>query len=210
MDSFGHIMFQGAVGDAQRARGSHDTYARMAARPGPDALGEAEIGFIQSRESFYLGSVSETGWPYVQHRGGPPGFLRVTGPRTLAFADYRGNRQYVTTGHVAANDRVALFLMDYPRKARLKILAHARIAEAEAEPDLVRQISTPEAPTAERVVVLTVAAFDWNCPKYITPRFTEAELASALAPRLAEYDRRIRDLEAQVRALGGTPDGDVR
>jgi predicted pyridoxine 5'-phosphate oxidase superfamily flavin-nucleotide-binding protein len=209
MQGFGDLMFRGAVAEAQRARGSHETYARMAARPGPDALGEAETAFIQSRDSAYLASVSETGWPHVQHRGGPPGFLRVTGPQNIAFADCRGNRQFVTTGHVAANDRVALFLMDYPRKARLKILARARIAETGDEPDLARAVSLPGAPPAERVVVMTVAAFDWNCPKYITPRFTEAELAAALAPRLAAYDRRIRDLEAQVRALGGTLDGDI-
>lgn len=205
METLGAILFRGAVAEAQRARGSFDTYARMASRPGPEGLGADERAFIESRDSAYVASVSADGWPYVQHRGGPPGFIRVLGPDRIAFADYRGNRQYVTTGHVAANDRVALFLMDYPRRARLKILARAQIADAASDPATAAALSAPGAPEAERIVTLTVAAFDWNCPKYITPRFTEAEVTRALAPRLANYERRIRDLETQVRALGGTP-----
>ena len=106
---------------------------------GPDALTDDEIDFIRSRDSFYLATVSETGWPYMQHRGGQRGFLRVISPTRLAFADYKGNQQMLSTGNLAANDRVALFLMDYPQRVRLKILGHARVEDARVHPELVAQ-----------------------------------------------------------------------
>lgn len=112
--------------------------------PANDPLTEGEIHFIQARDSFYLATVSETGWPYIQHRGGRPGFLRVLGPATLAFADYKGNRQLLSTGNLAASDRVALFLMDYPQRTRLKILGHARVEDAREHPELVAQLAEPE------------------------------------------------------------------
>ncbi len=201
MQSFGQIMFTEAVQAEQEKRGSRETYARMAERDGPEALGEDEVTFLRTRDSFYLASVSETGWPYVQHRGGTAGFVHVTGPTQLAFADYRGNRQYVTTGHLAKDDRVSLFFMDYPRKARLKILGHARVTEASEDPELTAHLTAEGAPAAERVVRIEVVAFDWNCPKYISPRLTEAELASALTPRLEAYTQQIADLEARLDAV---------
>lgn len=201
METFGRLMFQGPVLAEQEKRGSASTYARMAERPGPEALSPDEIAFIESRDSFYLGTVSTTGWPYVQHRGGPAGFLRVIGPTTLALAEYRGNRQFVSTGHIAADGRVALFLMDYPRRGRLKILGHAKIVEADADPDLAARLTGEGAPAAERVMTIEVAAFDWNCPKYITPRFTEAEIASILGPRLAALEEENRALKARLAEL---------
>lgn len=166
-------------------------------QPERDALTEDENQFIQSRDSFYMATVSENGWPYVQHRGGKPGFLRVVSPTQLAFADYKGNRQMLSTGNLAASDRVALFLMDYPQRTRLKILGHARIEDARKHPELVSQFAEPEAHgIVERVVLIEVISYDWNCPKYITPRYTEEEVRAAVAP----LNQRIAELEAQLQA----------
>jgi predicted pyridoxine 5'-phosphate oxidase superfamily flavin-nucleotide-binding protein len=165
-------------------------------QPDREPLTDEEIQFIQSRDSFYMATITETGWPYIQHRGGAPGFLRVLGPTQLAFADYKGNRQLLSTGNVAVNDRVALFLMDYPRRERLKILGHARIEDARQHPELISQLVEPETRRiVERFFFIEVVAFDWNCPKYITPRYTRAEVEQALAP----LQRRIADLEAQLK-----------
>lgn len=162
-------------------------------QPERDPLTDDERNFIQARDSFYMATVSENGWPYVQHRGGKPGFLRVVSPTQLAFADYRGNRQMLTTGNLAAKDRVALFLMDYPRRERLKILGHARIEDARQHPELVAQFTEPETQgIVERVILISVVSFDWNCPQYITPRYTAAEVEEAIAP----LKTRIAELEA--------------
>ena len=159
---------------------------------------EAEAAFIAARDSFYMASVSETGWPYVQHRGGPPGFLRVLDDTTLGFADVCGNRQYITVGNLGADDRVALILVDYPHKARLKIYAHAEIRDLKAEPELAAKLSLGDYKAkVERAMVLKLEAFDWNCPQHITPRFTEAELSQALDPVRA----RLESLEAENQAL---------
>jgi len=145
-----------------------------------DALTEDEINFVQSRDSFYMATASESGWPYMQHRGGSPGFLHVVNPSSLAFADYRGNRQVLSTGNVAVNDRVCLFLIDYPQRARLKILGHARVEDASLRPDLVAKFSTLDVQRlVERVFFIDVVSFDWNCQQYITPRYTAAEVEHA-------------------------------
>ncbi len=144
---------------------------------------EAEEMFIAERDSFYLASVSQTGWPYIQHRGGPAGFLRVLDPVTLGFADYRGNRQYLSLGNIADNDRVALILMDYPRRRRLKILAHMTAHALAEKPALAAQLATPGyRGRPERAFTLQLQAFDWNCPQHITPRFTAEEIGAASAP----------------------------
>jgi len=157
-----------------------------------------ELAFISSRDSFYMASVSETGWPYVQHRGGPRGFLKVIDPRTLAFAEYRGNRQYITTGNLAADDRACLFLMDYPRRARLKIYAHVETLGVDDDPALAARVTMPEYKAkVERIFRLRLEAFDWNCPQHITPRFTEAEILQSVAPLRA----RLAELEAENAAL---------
>ena len=164
--------------------------------PERDPLSDEERLFIEARDSFYMATISESGWPYVQHRGGAPGFLRVVSPTQLAFADYKGNRQMLTTGNLDANDRVALFLMDYPRRERLKILGHARIEDARQHPELVAQLAEPEARgIVERLFSIDVLSFDWNCPKYITPRFTAAEVDAAVSP----LQQRIAELEAQLK-----------
>jgi predicted pyridoxine 5'-phosphate oxidase superfamily flavin-nucleotide-binding protein len=162
-----------------------------------DALTDDEAQFIQSRDSFYMATVSENGWPYMQHRGGKPGFLRVVSPTQLGFADYKGNRQMLSTGNLAANDRVCLFLMDYPQRARLKILGHARVVDAREQPELVAQFSEPDTRgIVERIFLIEVISYDWNCPKYITPRYTTAEVEEAVTPLRA----RISELEARLKA----------
>jgi len=165
--------------------------------PEADALTSDEADFIASRDSFYMATVSETGWPYVQHRGGPPGFVKVLGPNLIGFADFKGNRQLVSTGNLVATDRVALFMMDYPHRTRLKLLGHARVLDVREHPELVNQL-VPEAlrSKVERLFLIEVISYDWNCAQYITPRFTAAEVADHVAPLKA----RIADLEAQLAA----------
>jgi predicted pyridoxine 5'-phosphate oxidase superfamily flavin-nucleotide-binding protein len=174
---------------------SYGRAAKTIGAPERDPLGEAEAEFIAARDSFYLGSISESGWPYIQHRGGPQGFLRMVNETTLAFADYKGNRQLLTTGNVSANDRVALFLMDYKNRERLKILGHARIEDAPVHPELVEQLADPKMRSAvERLVFIDVISFDWNCPKYITPRYSAEEVEEVVNP----LKRRIAELEAKL------------
>lgn len=167
-----------------------------------DLLGEAEVAFIAERDSFYLGSVSETGWPYIQHRGGPPGFLHVVDASTLAFADYRGNRQLISTGNVLVNDRVALFLMDYRNRQRLKIIGHARISDAQAVPDEVRhRLHVAPRTKVERIIFIDVLGYDWNCPQHITPRYTleeVEELAGSLRRRIAALEREVASLRGSA------------
>ena len=181
---------QADMGVEQIWLGEHD-------RPS-DALTENEIAFIGMRDSFYIASVSETGWPYVQHRGGKTGFLKVVDPQTLAFADYRGNRQYISAGNFAANDRACLFLMDYVRRTRLKVYAHVERLTLDADQALTDLVSDPTYKgRAERIFKLRLEAFDWNCPQHITPRYTEQQVEQAVAP----LRQRLQQLEADNAAL---------
>jgi uncharacterized protein len=159
---------------------------------------ENEVAFIADRDSFYMATVSETGWPYIQHRGGPRGFLKVIDEHSFAFADYSGNRQYISTGNVAADGRVCLFLMDYPRRARLKIYAQVQVLGLEDDPDLTALVAVADYKARlERVFRFRLEAFDWNCPQHITPRFTQSEISRAVAP----MQSRLADLEAENEAL---------
>ena len=186
MKHFGDIAFTDHVKAKQEARGSRAHYVGMSARPAPTGLGEREAAFISLRDSFYMATVSEDGWPYIQHRGGPRGFLKPLSGTKLGFADYRGNRQYVSIGNLQTERRVSLFLMDYPNKARLKILGRAQVQEADADPDLANTLAMDGQGKVERLFTIDVEAFDWNCPQFITPRFTEAELAASLSPMVEE------------------------
>ncbi len=160
-------------------------------------LTDREAKFIAARDSFYMASVSEDGWPYVQHRGGPAGFLRrITGNR-IGFADYRGNRQYLSAANLAADDRVALFLMDYPNQRRLKLIGHAHASENTA--DIAALMAPDYGAEPERVFVIDVIGFDWNCPQHITPRFTKAEVQRGTRPLLDE----VAQLRARVTELEG-------
>lgn len=167
-----------------------------------DPLGPREAEFIATRDSFYLATVGESGWPYVQHRGGPTGFLRVLTPTTLAFADYEGNHQLISAGNLATDDRVSLFLMDYAHRRRLKILGHARALPAAEHPELVAKLGPIEPDTTvERVVVIEVVSFDWNCSQHITERFTAAEVMAVVEP----LQREVASLRAQLATATGTP-----
>ncbi|MDP3493264.1 MAG: pyridoxamine 5'-phosphate oxidase family protein [Hyphomonadaceae bacterium] len=198
---FGQLMFTPTVKRVQEQLGSRAGYARLEATDAParDGLTAPEADFIASRDSFYMATVSETGWPYVQHRGGPPGFLKVLGERTLGFADYRGNRQYVSVGNLVTDDRVSIFLMDYPNQQRLKLLGHARSIDRAAEPELFARLEDDYPARIERGVIVTLEAFDWNCPQHITPRHTEAELVELLAP-VREELKALRIENAALRA----------
>ena len=180
---YARTMFGAAAKHLQEMHGSRAAYERMAERGEIDeALGPFERSFIGSRDSFYLASVTADGWPYVQHRGGPRGFLRVLDGRRLAFADLAGNKQYITAGNLATNDRVALFLMDYPEQARLKIIGHASIVEGGADKELEEAVRMPGyRATVERVIVIAVKGYDWNCSQHITPRWSEDELEALRA-----------------------------
>jgi predicted pyridoxine 5'-phosphate oxidase superfamily flavin-nucleotide-binding protein len=165
--------------EQHHSRAQYERLAQLGQRDG--ALGEFEQQFITARDSFYLGSVTPDGWPYIQHRGGLAGFLHVLDGTTLAFADFAGNKQYITTGNLATNDRVFLFLMDYPHQARLKIIGHARILELGEDPALDAKLRRPVDPAKiERIVVISIVGYDWNCSQHITPRFTEEEFARAI------------------------------
>jgi predicted pyridoxine 5'-phosphate oxidase superfamily flavin-nucleotide-binding protein len=174
----------------------YGTAQRVPPQPEADALTAEEIEFIGQRDSFYMASVSSSGWPYLQHRGGKAGFLRVVNPTRLAFADYKGNRQMISTGNVQTDDRVSLFLMDYPQRTRLKILGHARVEDARLHPELVAEFAEPDVRgIVERIFFIDVVSFDWNCPKYITPRYTAAEVEEVVSP----LRKRIAELEAGLK-----------
>jgi predicted pyridoxine 5'-phosphate oxidase superfamily flavin-nucleotide-binding protein len=163
-----------------------------------DRFTENEVAFIEARDSFYMATISETGWPYVQHRGGPRGFLRVIDDKTLAFADFAGNRQYISLGNLAADARVSLILMDYANRRRLKIFAHAEAKSLAEDPALAEKIATPGyRGKAERAFLLHLDAFDWNCPQHITQRFDAPDVARAVGA----LQQRIAELEAENEAL---------
>ncbi len=186
-----------SVKEAQRENGSADYWACFHGERSFDRFTDNEAAFIAARDSFYMATVSESGWPYVQHRGGPPGFIRMLDDKTLAVADYRGNRQYITVGNVAAGGRASLILMDYANRRRLKIFAHVEIKTLADNPDLAAAVATPGYKAKpERVLLFHLDAFDWNCPQHITPRFSEAEIDVALAP--------VRDRLAQLEAENKT------
>ncbi len=166
-----------------------------------DRFTDSEKAFIKARDSFYLASVSETGWPYVQHRGGTKGFLKVIDDRNLAFADYRGNRQYISTGNFAANDRACLILMDYPNRSRLKIYARVTQRALHDDPALTKCVTEGNGGAGiERLFCLELQNFDWNCRQHITPRYTESEIKAATDP-LYERLQRLEAENAELRAV---------
>ena len=193
-----------SVRAAQAANGSGDLWDNFKGRRIFDHFSDNETAFIAERDSFYMATVSENGWPYVQHRGGPRGFLKLLDEKTLAFADFRGNRQYISLGNIAANDRVALILVDYPNRARLKILAHMEARDLTTAPELAERLSLPRYKgKVERAFVLHLETFDWNCSQHITPRFTMADIepaVSSLQGRIAELQAENQGLRARIAA----------
>jgi predicted pyridoxine 5'-phosphate oxidase superfamily flavin-nucleotide-binding protein len=198
-----------SVRAAQAAMGADRLWTDFRGHRAFDRFTDNEAAFIADCDSFYMATVSETGWPYVQHRGGPRGFLKLVDDRTLAFADYRGNRQYISVGNVAVNDRTCLFLMDYGRRARLKIYAHVNTLVLDADPDLTHLVTPPGyRAKLERVFRLQLETFDWNCAQHITPRFTEPEIAEAVRPlrdRLAQLEAENAELRARLPSNGDQP-----
>lgn len=195
---FANITFTPSVRAAQNRYGSREFNEQFEYVDDPhDGLGLREIAFIGARDGFYQSTVNEDGWPYVQFRGGPTGFLRVLDAKTLGYADFRGNTQYLSVGNFAVNDRVSIILMDYANRARLKIWGRVRIVHGAEEPDLMERLAvTGYKARIERGIIITMEAFDWNCPQHITPRFTEAEIAARVQPL---HDR-IAGLEAALKS----------
>jgi uncharacterized protein len=197
--AFHAITMTPAVKARQVIDGSRDMYAKAERGEATyNRMTEREAAFIAERDSFYIASVTETGWPYIQHRGGPKGFLKVLDETTLGFLDFRGNRQFLTVGNLVNDDRVSLFLMDYAGRRRLKVLGRAASAAVSDRPDIAPRLSLPGyRAEPQRIVTIEVQAFDWNCPQHITPRFTEPEILTATEPLRA----RIAELEATLGAL---------
>ena len=192
---FLNLVFTPSVKAAQEQNGSRHAYARRDGATDADRLTENEVHFIGTRDSIYLASIGAGGWPYIQHRGGPPGFIKVLDPQTIGFADFRGNRQYVSVGNFADDNRVALFMMDYARRARLKLLGRARAVDLADASDLAAAlIDVDYGAKVERGIIIDIEAFDWNCPQHITPRFSLAEIE----PSIAALKARIAELEGQV------------
>lgn len=193
--SFGALVFTPAVKALQASHGSRRQYARMErSEASRQRLGPSEIEFIGTRDSFYWATTGSTGWPYVQHRGGLPGFLTVVDDTTLALADYRGNKQFISAGNLLTDSRVAMIMVDYPAQARLKILGRVDVfAGSQADEWLPRVRITGDAAVIERVFVVHVEAYDWNCPQHITPRYTTAQIQQAIDP----LEERLRELEAE-------------
>jgi predicted pyridoxine 5'-phosphate oxidase superfamily flavin-nucleotide-binding protein len=196
---FGSLIFTPVIKSLQERYGSRRQYERLAeSQSSPGRLGPPESEFIAERDTFYIATVGATGWPYVQHRGGPKGFLKVIDESTLAFADFRGNKQYISTGNVMTDPRVAIIMVDYPRQQRLKILGRAEIFEGQEASPWLEKVRAPHYKAViERVYLIKVEAFDWNCQQHIIPRFTEDEIREAIAP----VERRLRALEKENEEL---------
>lgn len=197
-----HIAFTPEVKAQQSAHGSREHYEKYEAQvsDAPDPITDAEASFIAARDSFYFSTVGETGWPYLQHRGGPPGFVRVLDQHRLGMADFRGNRQYISIGNLMTDDRAALFFMDYANKRRLKALAHVRRVDLAEDADLADKLALPGyRAKVEHALIFEIAAFEWNCPAHITPRYSEAEIA----PGIQDLHTQIALLEAEVKRLQG-------
>lgn len=193
--AFADIAFTPKVRAEQKRHGSDQSYARLLSPDynGGDQLGPREIEFLQARDSLFLSTVSETGWPYVQHRGGRPGFLRVLDETTIGYADYSGNRQYITTGNLRHADKICLIAVDYAQQRRIKLWGRAEISE---DPASIAALQSPDDPWAERAMLIRVAAFDWNCPQHIPQHLTEAqhiEERTKLQARIARLEHQLAE-----------------
>ena len=207
---FHELAFTDLVKAHQQKHGSRRQYERMAQGGATGgSLGVSEETFLSMRDSFYMASVSETGWPYIQHRGGAAGFVKVLAPGLIGFADLRGNKQYISLGNLEHDARVALFFMDYPNQTRLKILGRVEIHENDSESATLIERLRPADPkdTPERAILIQVEGFDWNCPQHITPRYTVEELQPALRPlqdRLAALEVENAGLRATIEAAAAS------
>lgn len=210
--AYSDLAFTPAVRAMQTRMGSRSAYAPLDHTDDRrDALTEREAGFIHARDGFYQATVGETSWPYVQFRGGPAGFLKVLDAKTIGYADFRGNVQYISVGNLQNNDRVSIILMDYAHQRRLKILGRVRMVGADDDPELMARLAMPQyGAHVERAMLITVEAFDWNCPQHITPRFTEAEVNEAVAPLRAELTQAKAELARVQREATDAPAVELR
>jgi len=193
------IAFTPSVKALQTRHGSRTAYARMEVRGGfRQDLDDDAVAFIGAQRSVFLATASADGQPYIQHRGGPPGFLQVLGSRTLAFADYRGNKQFISIGNLADNPKVHLFLIDYAHRARIKIWGTARVVEDPVAVAALDLQTIAEGAVVERAIVIEIEAWDQNCPQHIPQRFEAEDVARVLA----EKDARIAELERQLATRG--------
>ncbi len=198
--SFGSLVFTPLVKKLQERYGSRRQYERMedSGAASHDCFTPFEIEFLATRDSFYMATVGATGWPYTQHRGGPRGFLKVIDDKTIAFADLRGNKQYISTGNLLSDDRVAMIMVDYPRQARLKLLGRVEVFEGDKAASWLDRVRMPEEKTAiERVVIIHMEAYDWNCPQHITPRYTVGEIREGMKT----LEQHVASLELENEAL---------
>ena len=211
MSRYDHLAYTSSVRRVQQEMGSATAADRRLRDPAEKAepLTGAEADFIRSLDGFLFATVGETGWPYIQFRGGPTGFVHVLDEGTLGYLDVRGNRQYITTGNLRGDDRVALFFIDHARQTRLKLFGHATAVAADADPVLAERLDSPRTDgTVEQLITIRVEAFAWNCPNHITPRFSQDELSDALAPvrdRLAQLEQENAALRAELAAHHGAP-----
>lgn len=196
--NFAAIAFTDAVKAMQEKLGSRASYARMERDTYVDGLTDNEINFIARRDSFYMASIGENNYPYIQHRGGPKGFLKVLDAKRLGFIDFKGNMQYISVGNIATNNNVALIMVDYSARARLKILAKAEIVELKDDQALYDKLNLAEYKfRPERIMVFNIEAYDWNCPQHITPRYTIEDIEEAFAGQREHIAR----LEAELKGL---------
>lgn len=196
--NFAEIAFSDAAKSLQEKYGSRNSYASMEKFSVIDGLTDGEISFIENQHSFYMASTGSNGFPYIQHRGGPKGFLKVLGPKRIGFIDFSGNKQYVTVGNMATNKKVALIMIDYPKKTRLKIYAKAEVVELDKNRELYELLALDDYKfRPERMLVLNIEAYDWNCPQHIIPKYTVDEIEAALIPQ----QNYITKLEQQIKAL---------
>lgn len=201
MQNYADMMFTKAVQEFQREDGTFEKYQKFYPGRTQTQIGPDEAAFLTSRDSIYIATVSETGWPYIQHRGGPQGFIKMLDAQTIGFADYRGNRQFISQGNLMGDARVSLFAMDYARKSRLKLQGTAQMQAATDAPELAQQLATEGQGRVERVMTIRIEAMDWNCPQFITPRFNTEEISQLVGPEMSKQEARIAELEAEIARL---------
>lgn len=197
--NFAEIAFSDASKRLQEKYGSRNSYSRMEKYSEVNGLTDGEFSFIENQNSFYMSSLGTNGYPYIQHRGGPKGFLKVLDSKRIGFIDFSGNKQYVTVGNITTNAKVSLIMIDYPRKARLKIYATAEVIELQDQPKLYDLLDLDDYKfRPERMMVLNIEAYDWNCPQHITPRYTVDEIETALIPQqeyIAKLEQELKELK---------------
>lgn len=209
--NYASLAFTDAVKALQEEHGSRRIYARMEQFRHTDGLSEQEILFVTQRDSFYLSSIGENGYPYIQHRGGPAGFIKVLDANTLGIVDFEGNKQYISVGNLETHPQVSMIMVDYPRQARLKLYADARVVELKDDPELFQQLDPADYPhRPERMILFDIQAYDWNCPQHITPRYTLSEIQAAFAPQqayLEALEKEVLELRAAQKNQVNAPEG---